>query len=395
MISPKEIRQKVERWWPEVLRSAQTQNAFFPKEITRIGKVKSAERLRDFERIRQAQDALLTESKKRKGYGYMIHWTSIQARNVGHNQFIDRISFETLEDYLRFCGKTKIWQQYQADWQLITQHFPELRDWCLEKPKEIVSYQGLWPDLIKVLEYFKKEYRPHRFYIRELPISIPTKFIESHKAILTPLLDCLLPSDFIQEQHQGIRNFEQRYGLRYQEPLIRMRLLDQQLAQKHFSGLQDWSIPLSDFEQLSLPLKKVIVLENKTSYNNLLAFLTLPQLQATAGIFGSGFKVGSLNGAQWLHEVELYYWGDIDAHGLQILSQIRSHFPHTQALMMDRSTFEAFPDYQVTAPKSTAGQLTHLSPTEQQLFDYLNHNSLRLEQERIPLDWVRRALQAL
>lgn len=395
MISPQEILKKAERWWPEVLRSAQTQTAFFPREITRIGKVKPGERLRKFDQIRQEQDLLLANSKPRKGYGYTIHWTTLETRNVGHNQFIDRISFETLEDYLRFCGKIKTWENYQNNWQLITQHFPELRDWCLEKPREIVRYHNQWPDLIKVLQYFKKEYWPHHFYIRELPIAIPTKFIENHKDILMALLDRLLPSDLIDENYRGIRNFEQRYSLRYQEPLIRMRLLDQQLAQKYFSGLHDWSIPVSDFEQLSLPLQKIIILENKTSYNNLMAFLTLPQLQGAAGIFGSGFKVGLLNGAKWLHKVDLYYWGDIDAHGLQILAQLRSYFPNTKALMMDRKTLDAFPNYQVQAPKSTVTQVPDLTPKEQQLFEFLNEEELRLEQERIPLAFVRSVLEEI
>ena len=210
-----------------------------------------------------------------------------------------------------------------------------------------------------------------------------------------PLLDQLLPSDIIWEDYQGVSNFEQRYGLRYQEQLVRMRLLDQNLAEQHLSGLQDWSIPLSDFEQLSLPIQKVIILENKTSFSNLLAFLTLPQLQLAAGIFGSGFKVGLLNKAKWLHEMALFYWGDIDAHGLQILSQLRAHFPHTQALLMDHKTLNTFPEYHVKAPKSMAVHLPHLTSKEQQLFDYLNARQLRLEQERIPLEYVRKVMKQI
>jgi len=395
MISPAEIRQKAERWWPAVLKSAQTGEAYFPKELSRIGKVKPADRLRAFERIRREQDILLAQSKSRLGYGYTLHWVELQSRSVGRNRFIDRISFESLEDYLRFLGRIESWQHYREDWQRIVAALPELSDWCREKPREIVRYHEQWPNLLKVLQYFKEGYAPDRHYIRELPVAVPTKFIESHKTILLPLLDRVLPPELIREAFQGGRQFEQRYGLRYDEPLVRLRLLDADLARQYFSGLQDWSIPLRDFEGLSLPLKRAIVLENKTSYNNLLAFLTLPQLRATAGIWGSGFRVGLLKKAHWLHELDLYYWGDIDAHGLQILAQLRSYFPGVRPLLMDRTTLDAFPEYQVEAPESPVADLPQLTPAEQDLYYYLNTHRLRLEQERIPLAYVRAALEGI
>ena len=395
MISPAEVRKKAERWWPQVLRSFQTGETFFPREIPRIGKVKPTERLRDFERIRRAQDALIAKSKSRLGYGYTLHWVELQSRSVGRNRFIDRISFEGLDDYLQYMGRTDDWQQYCQDYQRIVAALPELSDWCLEEPQQIVRYHGEWPDVLKVLQYFKKDYQPDRFYIRELPVTVPTKFIESHRAILMPLLDRALPPELIREAFQGVRQFEQRYGLRYDEPLVRLRLLDGDLAAHYFSGLQDWSIPLSDFTQLSLPLKRAIILENKTNYNNLLAFLTLPQLRATAGIWGSGFRVGLLKDADWLHDLDLYYWGDIDAHGLQILSQLRGYFPRVRPLLMDRTTFDAFPEYQVPAPESPVTELPHLTPAEHELFQYLNTHHLRLEQERIPLQYVRTVLESV
>lgn len=395
MISPAEIRKKAEGWWTQVLRSYQTGEAFFPQDVPRIGKVKPAERLRNFERIRSAQDDLIAHSKSRLGYGYTLHWVERQARNVGRNRFIDRISFENLDDYLQYLGRTDVWQHYQDDYQRIVRALPGLTTWCREHPQQIVRYHGQWPDLLRVLHFFKQDYEPDRYYIRELPIAVPTKFIESHKVILLPLLDQVLPLGMVRTAYQGVRQFEQRYGLRYAEPLVRMHLLDASLATQYFSGLQDWSIPLRDFVRLSLPLKRVIVLENKTSYNNLLAFLTLPQIEATAGIWGSGFRVGLLKDAAWLHKLDVYYWGDIDSHGLQILSQLRGYFPHVQPLMMDRATLDAFPEYHVEAPESTVTELPHLTPAEQQLYHYLNTHRLRLEQERIPLSYIRGILEQL
>lgn len=40
--------------------------------------------------------------------------------------------------------------------------------------------------------------------------------------------------------------------------------------------------------------------------------------------------------------VQNYYWGDLDAQGLQILNQFRSYYPSEIALMMDWATFHTY-----------------------------------------------------
>ena len=79
-----------------------------------------------------------------------------------------------------------------------------------------------------------------------------------------------------------------------------------------FYGLDDLSIPLSQFEKLNLPLQKVIIVENKTS---LYTTLTLPNMKNTLAIFGSGYAVLNLKNVKWFQQLELLYWGDIDAQG--------------------------------------------------------------------------------
>lgn len=393
MIDQKELKKKAERWWPDVLRAEQSQETFFPKYITRIGKVKSSERLRAYERIRQAQDELLKASKNKTGKGYSIHWSEANYQDVGRNAFIDKISFDTLEDYLFYLKKENEYLAYLSNLKAIQNQCPELQAWCLTHPQKIVAYESVWPDLLKVLIYFRDDHQLGSSYIRELPIEVPTKFIESHKAILKSLLDALLPKQQIQQHYQSLQQFEQRFGLKYNEPLIRFRLLDQNIAATYFSGIQDMSISLSDFERLKLPIQHLIILENKTNFSNVMNFLTLPQTHGTMAIFGSGFKVGTLQHCHWMHRTNLFYWGDLDAHGFQILSQLRTYFPHTQAFLMDRVTFDQYPAYHVVAPHSEVQSLAHLSDSELALFHYLNNNQLRLEQERIPLEAVQKALE--
>lgn len=395
MINHAEIRQQAEKWWPAVLRSALLGESYFPKALHRIGKVKAKDRLRAYERIREQQDALIAQSKKQTGQGYRLHWVERKFRDVGRNRFIDGISFDTLEDYLGYLKRGAIYKRFQQDADLICTRFPALTAWCLAHPLLIEQQHGNWENLLALLRYFLEEHQLDRYYIREIPVAVPTKFVETHKKILSSLLEAMLPTERIRTDYHPTRQFEQRYGLRYREPLLRIRLLDRAIAEKYFSGLEDISLPIRDFQQLKLPLQRLIILENKTNFNNLMNFLTLPATQATAAIFGSGFGVGSLKDVAWLHQMEIYYWGDIDAHGLQILSQLRGYFPHVQPFLMDRITFESYADYHTPAPPSTATLLPHLTAAEQQLFDVLNKQQLRLEQERIPQQLVQQVIAKL
>lgn len=396
MISPEAVRKQAARWWPEVLQATLTGVAYFPKSLNRIGKVKPKERLRHFDRIRAQQQALVAESKVKQALGYTLHWEERNFRDVGRNRFITGITIDTLEDYLYLLRRGAAYRRFLLDAQLIRETIPPLQDWCVQNPLEIESQHGNWSNLLLVVHYFMNEHEPGRYYIRELPLSIPTKFIETHRKILASLLEAVLPPEQVKREYRGLANFEQRYGLKYRQPMVRFRLLDNTLAQKYFSGLSELQIPLDDFTELQLPLKRVIILENKTNFSNLMNFLTLPQLSGTAGIFGSGFGLAKLKDIDWLRQVELWYWGDLDAHGLQILSQLRGYYPHTQPFLMDRITLDAFPEYiQQHAPASTVTILPHLTEAEQALFDYLNINQLRLEQERIPLAYVRERLNIL
>ena len=390
MISPEAILQQAETWWPDVLRATLTGEAFFPRTLNRIDKVKTAERLEEFDRIRAEQQALLAGSKARNEKGYTLHWEERNYRNVGRNRFIAGVSIDTLEDYLHLLRRGAVHRRFVDDAALILREIPQLQEWCIQRPLEIEACHGIWPELLLTVRYFMDEHRPGRYYIRELPLALPTKFIETHRKVLASMLDAVLPPEGIDENFRGVQQFEQRYGLKYRQPMVRLRLLDADLARQYFSGLSDLQIPLNDFAQLSIPVQKVVILENKTNFSNLMNFLTLPQHPGTAGIFGSGFGLGLLKDIEWLRKADIFYWGDLDAHGLQILSQLRGYYPQTRSFLMDRATLDAFPEYHLTdAPESTAGTLPHLTEEEQVLFNHLNTNRLRLEQERIPLGYVR------
>ncbi|HMQ55403.1 MAG TPA: DUF2220 family protein, partial [Anaerolineae bacterium] len=221
-------------------------------------------------------------------------------------------------------------------------------------------------------------------YIRELPVEVHTKFVETHQGVLRELLDRLLPAEAIRPDEA---QFERRFFLRYAEPPVRLRLLDPKLQIQLSWPVTDLSAPLSEIGALNLAGQRVIITENKIN------FLTLPALPNSLALFGGGFRVELLKEVSWLEDCELLYWGDLDGQGFQILSQLRRYFPRTQSLMMDLATFEAFREFALPGTPSDRLELSHLTAEENALYTVLVGQNLRLEQERISQTFVIQRLQ--
>ena len=397
MIGPAEIKERALRWWPEVLRAAVSGEVFFPRDIPRIGKVTSVKSPAEAERVRGEHEAL----RPGEGKWFVLAWREVDSRRFGRQRFVERIVVPDLERYLSLTGRGLEYGDFLGAIRLITTHNASLRSWLPDNVLEVLQYTGEWPYLLAVVDYFAALPERHRYYIRELPVAVPTKFIEGRKKVLTSLLEHLGLGLSAEERAErgvglGVKDFERRYGLKTAQPLVRVRLLDRAMARVQWNGLTDLSLPLDDFCRLDLPgIRRVIVLENKASYSNLETFLTLPEMTGTAAVFGSGFAAGRLAGAGWLHDVELLYWGDLDAHGLQIVNQLRGHFPGLRTFLMDRATLEAHREYWVEATPSSAVALPHLTAEELALYDYLNDARVRLEQERISVGYVREVLRLL
>jgi hypothetical protein len=268
--------------------------------------------------------------------------------------------------------------------------FPGLKEWVLKNPLKVVAQQGKWDSLILVLDFFVKNPRP-QLYTRELPISVHTKFVEQNKGIIEELLTVLCPNQINSEGN----TFEDRLSLKRYEPYFHIKILDKDIAQKYFSGLTDIGITPAELKGLAIKVSRVIIMENKQNYKNVENFLSLPMVKESIAIFGSGYRSGELNKIDWLKDKQLYYWGDIDLHGFEILSYLRKNYPEIQSFLMDEQTFDTFQAERVQGTTSKVSTLNHLVPSEEALYKRLLNltDGNRLEQEKIPNDYVLKALR--
>lgn len=369
MLTPTEIKQKATNKYNTYLQSVVEGIPFIPIPIA--GNKRPDSNPVKFE---AELTELISHSKDKKGYGYVIEYQTVKTKLMGTQGLPTSIVFQTESDFLKFIGKEKETAKFKKDIATILSIFPELKEWILKYPQKVIDND--WDGLLKVCTYFKHNPMPH-LYIRELPIQVHTKFIERNKGIVKELLNIII-ADYINENE---KDFEPRFNLKYAEPIVRFRILDHSLSQQSFSGIEDISIPLGQFQNLNLPIKSVYIVENKI---NMLSF---PSIDNSIVIWGEGFGVDKVKDALWLNDKDIYYWGDLDAHGFQILSEARSHFRHVKSFLMDKATFDAFFEGDEGTITTVEKDLC-LTPEENEMFQYLKSNNLRLEQEKIPYGYA-------
>ena len=370
MITPIEIKKKAANKYKAYLQSIVEGETFNP--IVIVGDKKPNE---DTVKFEEELTELISCSKEKKGYGYTIEYQTVKTKRHGIQDIPTSISFQTEYDYLKYINKEKDTAKFKKDITNILSSFRELKDWIYKYPIKVIEND--WKSLLKICNYFKEVPQPH-LYIRELPIQVHTKFIENNKGIIRELLDIIIAEHINVDEKQ----FESRFNLKYDETLVRFRILDEAISQQLFGGIDDISIPISEFLNIALPIHTVYIVENKMN------MLTFPAQSNGIVVFGKGFGVDIMKNVEWLKTKKIYYWGDLDAHGFQILSEIRTHFEQVESFMMDRNTFDAFYEGDKGTETNVEKDLC-LTSEESEMFKYLKENNLRLEQEKIPFEYAR------
>ena len=236
-------------------------------------------------------------------------------------------------------------------------------------PISVINHLNQWEDLLKVCNWFLNDFEPDRYYIRELPIAVHTKFIEDNISILRNLLDEIIPEKL--NANESV--FEKRFHLKYAQQEIRFRFL-----KPAKTGYNDLSVPLNEFIAHPIACQKVFIVENKMN------FLTFPEVADGLAIWGQGFAIENLKLASWLANKDIFYWSDLDVQGFQMLSQLRMNFPGAKSFLMEKNLLDLFADFVVDGIPSKVVIHDTLNDEEKSVYNALKSKNLRLEQERIP-----------
>lgn len=380
MITPKDIKEQCLKWWKEILLSSVDSAPCFPREINRIGKVGSKDILSKLSIYKESIELLQNNSKASKKHGYSLILSEKLFDKIGRQSVPEKISIDSIEDYLKITDKEKEYDVFLKNLALIKTELPRLIEWIKLNPTKLVEH-NTWADTLKVCQFFLETPLPN-MYIRQLPVDIHTKYILENKSIIQSLLDFLIPEYLNRDETK----FELRYNLKYSEPLIRIRFLDVSLSP--IINTTDISLTLSEFKNIKIDCDNILIAEN------IMNFLTLPSLGKTIAIWsGGGFSISYLRDIDWIKSKLFFYWGDLDAQGFQILNQFRAYFQNTVAVMMDEETLYSFKYAEGTAAANQ--NLQRLTERELKLYNHLRQNNIRLEQEKITQQFAEERISKL
>ena len=393
----KSLLNQLEKMWDKglLLKETVCSSDCFPKRL-RFKTPNSKALSYDFDAVR----CWVTDIQKLKGF--RIVYKTVRHPVIGENRVPVEAWVDTLETAIALLNKQKQVSVFSELVKQTKRHTPELIKWVKQYPLKALGLAEVWPKLLDFVRWSQQHPRPG-IYLRQVSLpGIDSKFIEQHRPVLAALLDLALAEEQINNKKTGIKQFEQRYGFRSKPEKIRFRLLDTGLTllpAPLTRADNDFSITANDFQQLhqntefAAHIKRVFITENEIN------FLSFPEQKNSLVIFGSGYGFDALAKAQWLSQLAVFYWGDIDSHGFAILDQLRNKFPHVQSLLMDETTLMKHREFWGNETKAENRELHRLTNSEQNLYQALLNNHyaehLRLEQERVDYQYLSGVLSSL
>jgi len=330
MIGPSDVQAWAESCYDDFLRSIIDGRDFFspPLRRERLGQVPASD---DPEAFARAVDPLWQGSKQVRGLGYTVVLESRHRRRRGLQNEPIAVEFTSERDFVAFLDRSSDVIAFRRESAWLLDRFPVVRSVLLQSPSLVRDHYGAWEGVAEVVDYLRLHPRPG-CYMRALPVSVPTKFIEQHRSGIEALL-AVYPESGYQADGDTVGV---RIGFAEDEPSIRGRFLCPQLRVQCQFPTDDVELRVSTWAQLAIPAGiRVVACENKTN------FLALPPLEHTLALWGAGGAAsGHFPRIQWLRNVAFVYWGDLDPSGFSILASLRGAFPHVRSAMMDAATLD-------------------------------------------------------
>lgn len=373
MRSPQDILDMARSKWPAVLRAEAARQSIFPLTIP-FGRPSTTS---DFGAIRADLASLANAD-----FGWKIDWEEIDTRKWGNQRWPRRVSFDSIESLAHALQFTEELKSFREALVFSRSVCPKLEPWLQTKAHRIPELLPDWKELILVCAFFDATPFPNCF-ARQLPIPVGTKFIEEHAGILGEMLTVVL-GDRINAN--GLC-FEERFHLRIEPAQVRFRFLDASLREGVHWPVMDCSISVVDLSSLCWEIPRVLIVENKA------VFLCLPEVRNTLAILGSGKAASLLPACRWLHESDVVYWGDCDEAGFGILSSLRARLPRTRSILMDDETWKRWNRFAVAGRRDLGARCDCLTANEMPALASVVAGAWVLEQERIPIPEVERAIQ--
>lgn len=393
MIKPEEIKDKAKRKYKDFLKHEidilfdKEAESFFPLVIRGdTGNVND-----DLLKRQKELQLLIAKSKNTVGKGYSLELEQVSSRKNGEQTDIKKIYFDDEGQFLDYIGETKSFNRFVNAINIIRQKTiisaEDIYSWCCAHVSDLLTdlEDRFWEDICLCAEWLE-QHPNSNLYIREIKLPVHSKFIESNKT----LIKSLTPKAGFE------LSFEETFGLHSKPTLVRTRSLDPDIQIEVVgTGVEDCSISVSDLNSISEDFynayKKIYIVENE------MVFLTFPKVPESLCVWGHGFTVNVLKDVSWMANKQLFYFGDLDEHGFEILSTLRRHYPTIKSFCMTCKIFHKYKEYLVRGVRLNGNVVSeNLTAEEMEVFNLIRNapvEKCRLEQERIDNEDIEKSTE--
>ncbi len=374
MLTQAEILKKAQNKYKTYLKSKIYNQNIFPLEIR--GNMKVPEN--DYNKATSLFQTIYKESKFNKKYGYTLILSDSKKIKIS------KLFFETEIDYLKYLSKEKEVSQFITKQDILRKQL-NISNKLLEKNlSKILKWDINFTEYLSKTINFLLANPNSGLYPRELPIDIPTKFIEKNISVITSFLNEFTSLSDMDNKYQKL-------GLIDKDFLIYIRSFSEFNISDNNNSAKSKIINLnpSSFSTFSPNANRIFVIENKTT------FFTFPLKKNDICLYSGGFSILSFKNKKLLNSNKLYYFGDIDEHGLAILSLFRDIYPNSKSIFMDITTLKNNVLFSSQKETHYQGTISNLTKEEMKTFDYIHEEKIILEQEKIPLDYIIKKIENL
>lgn len=370
------IRDAVRRRWSDgTLPRAFALGEQFPVVDMPLRHPSSADLGEHFDQARRWVDAVVRGSQD--GQAYDLRHERIGGRVTGVTGVPARAIVSSFDQAWRVLGTADEAQAFRRVVEASTADAAP-RTWALAHPAAAIALADDWHVMLSAYRWLDA-HRGSGRYLRQITAPlVDTKFIERHRAPLGEMLGVAASSS----------GFVRGLGLAARPQTVRLRF--EPGAFGFPSALSEASVRLDELRTLRLRPSRALIVENEITY------LSVPVPVGGVVLWGKGYDADQPASLEWLADVPVSYWGDLDTHGFGILNRVRAWLGQTESVLMDRETLLAHSERWGTEGTATNAALTRLDAAEQALYEDLVTDrfgpSVRLEQERIDWDWARSRL---
>jgi len=370
------IRQ-LENKYPDFLRSVIREEPFVSIRL-RGGRQKpgSTEELYKITGVFQARE------KKEDRPGWTIEWKTWNTKRLGNQVWPETITVLTEEDYLYLINKEAEVLTFRSILERLLKWKPLIRDWLAENPLLVLKQESNWKGICATVD-FLLHHDASAYYIRTLPIPVHSKFVEQNKPVIQSLLAFLDPYRFPRDG----RDLEDIVSLMQLPHLYPIRWLDGSLPSVYTAGLEILALPYQKLLKTYWPVKEIWVVENETN------LYLLPSRVGALAIFARGKALNKLKNIPFFASARIFYWGDLDEDGFEMLDQFRSHYPNTQSILMDEKTVLHHQDYIHPVPFRRHRNFDNFTPGETAAYQHLWRAQGRVEQEKLEQQYVQQYIR--